>query len=431
MNKIAKFLVLLLLAIPIIAFATGSGEQKAAGASIAIKHLTWLESEFGPQFYPSVIGAFQKRNPNIAVGLEAYPYPEYYNKLLLESKAGLLPDVLQVQTQWVPALTAAGILEDLGPYFAKERSGFKDEFLGLDGPTWNGKTWLLSMSVNTYGWYYNKDTFNNAGLTPPDSWPEEFVQVAQKLTDPATGKYAWMVDLSMSPANGVYYYFVQLLYTAGGEFVDRTTWKCRFNSSAGVKALEFIKDLDQKYKVLYPGTLQNSERERRETFGNGSVAQMVDGSWGIPMLAQINPKLNFGVTLLPKNVNRNVMALTYLAGVSAQSKNKQAAWQFVKFMCDDKEGNLLWCQGSKNIPSKKEYMNAPWISEDVHLAEFTRVARDSVPVFDKSVIPNGAENTKVLMAQIHEFMLGNKTAKQALDEAAKAIDQDFDKYFKR
>ena len=85
-----------------------------------------------------------------------------------------------------------------------------------------------------------------------------------KLTDPEKGRYAWMCDLSMVPTNGVYYYFVNLLTTAGGKFLDKTNWKALFNSDEGVEALEFIKDLDQKYKVLYPGTLQNTEREKSE-----------------------------------------------------------------------------------------------------------------------------------------------------------------------
>jgi len=208
----------------------------------------------------------------------------------------------------------------------------------------------LPLSVDTLALYYNRDLFNNAGITQaPLYWNKDFQQTVKKLTkqDSVQGitqagialggdvnieRYSDILSVLMMQNGATMISGKQVLFNA----IPAATKDTNYNP--GLEALRFYIDFANPGKEVYSWNedLPNS----LNMFINGKLAMMLGYSYNLADIKASAPKLNFGVSKLPQIEGSPVevnFANYWVETVSKKSTHQNEAWDFIIFATKEAE----------------------------------------------------------------------------------------------
>ena len=324
----------------------------ASGEQVTIKVAHW-DSYTEPSTQMLVDG-FEAANPNIKVELIDIASGEYSNKLTVMLNGGNDLDVVWVKDpDNTPSIAERGQLEDLTPYIEKDGVDIA-AMNGSDALKLDGKQVALPVSTGFYVLYYNKDIFDAAGVDYPgnDMTWTEFEELAKKVTSGEGNdkKYGalfhtwqacvqnWAVQDGKHTILDTDYSFMKPYYEMALRMQDEGT----------------VMD----YSTLKTGNIHYSS-----VFMEGQCAMMPMGSWFMSTMIEKTKagetSVNWGVATLPHPDGVEAgwtVGSTTPMGVSASSKNMDAAWEFVKY-CSGEEGAKIYADCGM-IPAR---MNADTI----------------------------------------------------------------------
>jgi len=182
--------------------------------------------------------------------------------------------------------------------------------------------------------YYRTDLFAAAGLNPPKNFTE-LEAAAKKLTNASKEVYG---IVSRGQRGAAVTQFSSYLYNYGGDFIQGG--KAVVDSPAAIEAFKFYGKMLKEYGP--PEVTNMSWAQAMALFQAGKVAMWTDASVFLgnlkdPSKSQVTDKV--GVALFPAGAKRHApyIVVSWAMAVSKQSKNKDAAYQF-----------LLWAT-SKNL----------------------------------------------------------------------------------
>jgi multiple sugar transport system substrate-binding protein len=140
-----------------------------------------------------VLKKFEEENPGIKVTSVVVPYSQLLQKYIAAVAGGNPPAVLRSDIIWVPQLAQEGALMNLT--HLKWFQSIKDA--ALPGPLstdyYKGSYYGVPDDTNTQVLFWNKSLFAAAGLTPPRTLSQVWVD-AQKLTNKSKGIYGLGID---------------------------------------------------------------------------------------------------------------------------------------------------------------------------------------------------------------------------------------------
>jgi multiple sugar transport system substrate-binding protein len=294
-----------------------------------------------------------KAQTGITVNVEVIGWDNLLNRILAATSSGQGPDILNIGNTWSASLQATGAFLPMDDANLTAVGG-KDRILagslsatGAAGQPPVGVP-LYSMA---YGMYYNKKLFAEAGITkPPTTWTE-LVADGKLLTKPDKGQWGLVVEgANVSENNHHAFVFSQQF---GGNFFD-ASGKPTFDSDANVAGIKRFLDFMAVDKIVNPSDAEYANNQSLSDFASGKAAillwQSADAS-----LAQYNMNpADYGVAPVPfespaptggKHVNSMVAGINMT--VFANTKHKDEALKFVKFMTSDDEQIIL----NKNFTS--------------------------------------------------------------------------------
>lgn len=290
-------------------------------ASSTIKYVSWYKGESTK----SAIALFEKEHPNIKV---VFTQPgDYQTKILTMASAGVMPDVIEMETWMVYAFGEPGLLEDVNRYIKRDKVDTSD-FIGeyLKAFTYGGKLTALPLYINSGALAYNPILFQQAGVQYPDQtgkdhWDwNDFLSAAKKLTrdknnDGKTDVYGW----GELPE----WFYKFWLCQNNGRFFSLDLKRVMVNEPAAVEAFQFQSDLINVQKVATTGG--------QGIFGSQKCAMFQGHSWMFPSWRLVKGlKFDLAPWFWQKKPYAEMIA-NGLA-ISKTSKNKEAAWTFVKWM---------------------------------------------------------------------------------------------------
>ncbi|MBM3637261.1 MAG: extracellular solute-binding protein [Alphaproteobacteria bacterium] len=224
------------------------------------------------------------------------PYAEIFPKILNDwtTKTNSI-DVGVFAAGWGVELDAAGLLEDLDPYIAKDKkidtadiAPYFREF----GQKVGGKTKLIMVDGDFQMVYYRTDVLQKAGLQPPKTW-QEYIEVASKIhgqdmNGDGQGDYGSCI---FKKRNGQSYFAIQTIAaplvqtkgTAQGFHFDNATMKPIVNNEAWKKAFEIYKETG---KYGPPEELNMDIGDTRAVFKSGRCGLLIE--WGDPGTLQLD-----------------------------------------------------------------------------------------------------------------------------------------------
>ena len=224
------------------------------------------------------------------------PFAEIFPKIQNDWSTGTNSiDVGVFAAGWGVELDAAGLLEDMDPYVAKDTkidmadiAPYFREF----GQKVGGKTKLLMVDGDFQMVYYRKDVLEKAGLQPPKTW-EEYLDVASKIHgqdmngDGRGGLRLLHLQEAQCPVLLRHPDFaapiVQTQGTAQGFHFDNATMKPIINNEAWKKAFELYKETG---KYGPPEELNMDIGDTRAIFKAGRCGLLIE--WGDPGTLQLD-----------------------------------------------------------------------------------------------------------------------------------------------
>ncbi|MGE5527528.1 MAG: ABC transporter substrate-binding protein [Patescibacteria group bacterium] len=352
-KHVTRLCLVLLIAIPLVlSIVTMSG----AAQKVTLKMWNTAEALANP-LTEKYIKDFEQKYPEVKVEFFTYPWQELRSKLLAAYAAGTAPDILQLDTPWLPEFTEAGLLDpapkavvnDLNTKFfpvAKHLVSFNKVAYGY--PWW----------VFTNALIYNKALFREAGLDPnkpPKTWAQ-LEETAKKLTKYDAAKKIVQPGFLINPR---LLHFTDYLYNNGGAIVGENTQgipkkpiKSTFNTPATVKALEFLNRL---YNVDRVGSTEFTAN-MYEAFQKGQVGMLIEAQWLIPWTKSAAPNLEFGIAPIPTPTGKNpqVRADAWIMVVNKRSekKVKEYAWKFMQQYISTSQGEMLKC--ALSVPTRRD-----------------------------------------------------------------------------
>jgi multiple sugar transport system substrate-binding protein len=418
-KKMAWIAVILLLCAAFTAGATGTGETGAAAAAkTTIKYAVW-DYSLAPE-YKLTIEAFQKANPDIAVEPLEMASKDYTDKLTIMLAGGDTTDVLAMkdvptysgyiirkQIQPIDELITRDKL-DLGPYAGI----LNDVKLG-------GKLYQLPYRSDFWVLYYNKGIFDNDKVAYPtnDMTWQQFRDMAKKLTtgtgnDKIYGTYIhnWksnVINWAVADKKGTLidgnYNFLKEAYDV------------------------FLPMQNEDHSFMDFGTAKTSSAHYKGQFESGRAAMIVMGTWFIGTLITDKSSgamdVNWGIAKAPHFPGSSAgMTFGNVTGnaINALSKNKEAAWKFIKFIGMEDGAKIFAGRGVmpayRTAAVLKIYQSVPGFPEDGSEALKTAsVALEFPPQQYAAAID------KALQEEHELIMIGKNTADQGIAEMNRRV----------
>jgi len=241
-------------------------------------------------------GAVFEKETGAKIVVNEVPFAEIFPKIQNDWTTGTNSiDVGVFAAGWGVELDAAGLLEDMDPYIAKDTKIDMNDiapYFRDFGQKIGGKTKMLMVDGDFQMVYYRKDVLEKAGLQPPKTW-QDYVDIAAKIhgTDMNGDGEADYGSCIFKKRNAQSYFaiqtiassFVQTQGTAQGFHFDNATMKPIINNEAWKKAFELYKETG---KYGPPEELNMDIGDTRAVFKAGRCGLLIE--WGDPGTLQLD-----------------------------------------------------------------------------------------------------------------------------------------------
>ena len=392
--------------------AAGSGggakiDDKPAKGTVEI----WTQGADGAKL-PDMFTEFKKDNPDVTINMTQVPEAEFISKMTAAITAGTVPDLIYSFTESQSALLATGGFEPVPDGLVKPNDFFPviwDNSV-VDDVAY-GVPWYAYADMTIY----RKDLAAKAGVEAPTDWASMRTFGEKLKASGVEYPLALYVNYDAYTAR-------QLLTFAkqnGGGFIsdDQKTWT--INSKENVEALEYWSGLIKDGLASPDGPAFLDTVSWSTT---GKNAAIIDGGpWFIGWFDDANGKgwadQNLSLAVAPTGPNGDT-ATTVGGGswfVPKDSKNKDAAWKFARFMSTP-QSQVKWYQIFHNMPALKTAWDDPAMKGD-RVLETVKAGLETGVNLPKVATWNQVGD--VIGQQIEKVVRGNTSAKDALDEAQK------------
>ena len=388
------------------------GEQ--GGGSGTLNALFMKQAAYSETDVKNMTEQFQKQNPGIKVNLTFVAYEALHDKIVAAAPAGTY-DTILVDVIWPAEFASKKMIVDITDRFPEsERS--KIFAGGLKTTEYDSRYYGVPWILDTKYFFYNKKMLGEAGVNPPDTW-DAAVEAARTLKSKGVVEYPLM--WSWTQAEALICDYATLLGAYGGQFFDGSG-KPAFNTGGGLQALEFMRmTLDEK--LSNPASMESIEDEVRRIISQGEAAMALNWTYMFalandPNESQVAGQIDIAHT--PKGpagapgVNGS-MGMAIANG----SQNQDAAWKYIQFMTSQKIQNQY---AKLSLPIWKSSYNQEQVVQA--LPEVVPVAKEQLnDMILRPVVTQYNSVSHTLQVQIQQALTGDKSPKQALDDAAKAV----------
>ena len=399
--------------------AETSKATEAAKKDVKLTAMTW-DSGSALDLEQKVVDAYVAKNPNVKIELQSV-VQGYDEKVNILNASGDTPDIFLMWN--TPQFVDSNVAADLTPYVQKDNYDMSIYYDVVGAwAKYNNKIYGLPKDFTPRAIFYNKKSFDDAKLAyPKEGWTwAEFKDDVKKLSNGLKGKDAKYGFIALSSQT---YQLAGYIWSNGGFEVspDGKTASGFVDSPATVETIKWYKEIfDLSARSLVAtgeGNPGNAE------FMSGKVAMMDNGCWPLVDLTK-DPSFQFGIVTPPvPKAGQQFKPVVHSSTWSMfnLSKNKDAAWDFIKF-AGGADAAKINC-GTGFSPSAIKSVVAD-LKQDQGVMK---------PLFDEMQLPTNVpefiKNSKFFQADgefgkaCEKIFLNNEDAQKSLTEAAKAMDK--------
>jgi ABC-type glycerol-3-phosphate transport system substrate-binding protein len=362
---------------------------------------------------------FEADNPDIEIVFDAMPYDAMRDKILtsfLAPKATY--DIIIVDNPWMDEFGNAGYLTPLDDFIAKADGYNYDDFVGplRDIGEVGGKVYGVPYYNYALGLIVRQDIFDDKGLSVPAT-VDDYVKTAQSLT---TDDF---YGAAMQPQRGykIFEEWKNWLYGEGGDLTD-DQGQVIINNEAALTALnQYIETYNT---AAPPNSLNWGFDEALRAMSSGQAATMLSYNWMLPTLNKEGGPAGdlagkFQLYEVPGG--KAVLGAWHWA-IPKNSQNADAAWKYIAWLTSpsvDKERVIM---GGAPIRTSVLQDKEVWEKGfgEQYYTTVLKILEDAEPL---ATGDHAEEIIDVVGTELNAAVAGQKEPQQALDDAAKQVEE--------
>ncbi|GLV48414.1 sugar ABC transporter substrate-binding protein [Thermus sp. LT1-2-5] len=343
--------------------------------------------------FKALVAPFERAN-NVEVKVTVLDWGVAWTRITAAATSGVGPDITQLGTTWVGAISAMGVLEPLDDVL--QALGGREAYLPA---VWNTTRLAGSARATALPWfselrafYYRTDALRAAGVNPSQmfaNWQNFEAGLARlaasSFTDPETkgrlaplctpGKNSWDVLHNAAP----------WIWGAGGDIVRQAQgrWQSALSTPESLQGLYFFLSLAQKGYVPAE-SLEKNTAQIEADFQAGKCAVFASGPWMIQRAQVPEARGGFAERVAAKNMG----VAPYPAGPKGRytffggsnlalfsfSKNKELAKELLKYL-GSPEAQVSYARMSGMLPALRTAWNAPEVQGNPLMRVFVQAAQ--------------------------------------------------------
>lgn len=414
----------------------GPGLLAAVGESGALDLVSGIEMPG----YEKLVKRWNELHPNVTLVIEAQPWDNWQAAIQTAVLSGDVDIIMH-------GASLADLVEPLEPYLEKD-AGLMDEIFSVaqrrtdvNGDLSVMTTTGVSYAMNPMIAILDKDIFDHYNVALPDeSWTwEDVLSMAQKMTgtDPVTGNPTWGIQLNQTDSVSNRFFNYQLIasaFDAKTITYGKTVQDCKvdFTGEGTTKVFQMIADLagycspDVREGVNVNSTItaennvaiwydQNAFTHYNEIVACGGEDRFVYLTMPVVESGEYKGAPSFFMG------DHNM-------AICNTSKNKEWAWEFIKFLVTDEEATQ-WIVDCMQLPNNRAGMAAVKSAMGEKYTEVVSKALDKNPVGFNNSTNDFFNNvsfgsvTSDMGNVIGEILMGNMKPEEAGPYIQKNVDE--------
>jgi multiple sugar transport system substrate-binding protein len=296
-----------------------------------------------PPVMNSLIAKYRETHPNVTINYDdrsVIRLDDYKETVYTRASQADAPDIVVVHNSWVPGLRAslAEAPESvITPQIYSQR--FYD--VAAKSAIFEDKVYGLPLFYDGLVLVYNKKHFEEIDQqSAPTAW-EEFRRIALALTVRGDKGQLVRSGAAIGTANNIDFFsdilglmFSQAKVEIPGEL----------DSKPAQDALTFYTNFAKEDKVW-----ADSMPEASIAFVGERVSMIIVPAWNLLDIITARPDLDIGVAPVPQALPSDPVAWGsfWMTSVTSGSKNKAAAWDFLKFLAENDQELALFSEDAK------------------------------------------------------------------------------------
>jgi hypothetical protein len=410
---------------------SAGGDKENGGNKEASKELNlWMHN--GQAFVDETkkLAENYEKETGVKINIQTFPYDAMSQKMKAAFTAGNEPDIMQVFGAWIPTYMNQKLLAEVPEELS---ANFETDYLqgAVDGYAKDGTYYGVPIEMNVeYGLFYNREDAAAAGV--PDG-PKTFDDVMKIAKNSAkfNGDVQEYGGLEFYNGDNFAALFLSWIMQNGGDFWNEDQTKFVLTSPEAKEAWQKLVDLVTVEKVTDTKHITAKMPTEQYFFAN-KAAQLVKGSWASAVGDDLENE-NWKYVFMPP-VKGDIPYFAVESGwgyvVSENSKNKDTAWDFVKY-CMEPENAKEFNLGTGTVASLKAIIDDEGYQSDernVRVSDqyqYLQYARSVGPVQDMDFVK------KTLLDTFTKAASGSIGTDEALEEMETSINNHIQELLKQ
>jgi ABC-type glycerol-3-phosphate transport system substrate-binding protein len=328
------------LSVPAIAALLAWGEDAFAADVAASGNVKVYKGPFAANeadLQKQMVALFNKKFPNIQVKVEQFDWPTMEQQTTASLAAASHDINYMPEHIYAKFAQKSGPLADLSPLISqknwqKERNRIGNNYWSSLKPRGAALSAVPYVSQPNSMFFVNQSLLKKYGVG--NEWQRSwaaFAQAAKKLT--RDGNYGVAIRTN-GLVNFGWFDWLGYIRRAGGDFLNSTWTKSDLDKPRVAAALDYWKSIHEQSATPTYG--QYTWPALRDLFIAGRIAFMHDEATFATNLTAEKPDFTWDVVPFPKPdgkiaINDRYLSIAGVFTIPQKSKNKQAAWEMIKF----------------------------------------------------------------------------------------------------
>jgi multiple sugar transport system substrate-binding protein len=362
-------------AIPTIITSQTRAQTPQPSGKITLAYLGTADQQ---EAWNALFGLFAEKYPDIqleAIGSAVNNWAGFFDAISTQIAGGKIPDLIQVATEGQRLFASRGLVEPIDDVLTRDQGELAEFFEDIDPNLveWNktysspdGQTYYLPGEFNTMCMWYNAEVLTNAGIEEPaDTWTwDDFSSISDTLAAKGIFSYAG--------TNGYFVGVMPWLLTNGGSSLSDDWKTATLNTPQAIESATFMRTMVEKKWSPDPGS---GTFDPLAQSNDGKLAMFGGGRWPVIGVRKLGFVDKTKIVPWPQKAGLGSPVGWNAYPIMKGTKNKEAAWAFVKFITSKEASEYFATQGGTIVPPRKSVAesdaflsNAPAGSEKLYAA---------------------------------------------------------------
>ena len=301
-----------------------------------------------------IIAEFERQNPNIKVRVVVDPTGANGARTLRTHADS--PDVVRATSFQMPEYVATGALLQLDDLVKRDKVDQNDWLLPLTAGMVGGHTFGLQQDYRIPILIYRKHLLDEAKVTPPRTWSDVCVTGA-KLSKGNVLGYAIPIGTTggIGGAQAFGELHLSTLLAPDGKYFGDDNKTIAFSKESFLRGAQVIKDQFLKCKSTPTASLQYGFNEVHDGLRSGTIAMATFGLYRYRTIQAQGAGDDLAWAPPPGYTpDERETVYGFQLTINSFSKQKEAAWQFVRFMTSP-AAQAIAAQGGEVVARASAY----------------------------------------------------------------------------